>query len=197
MIGRSGLSGALLLALVGCVAGPAPSDHFYRLEAGAPTKTFERPPLSGTIEVRRFRADAVTAGRRIVLRRHGEPMLQPHTYHYWADVPTTALQVELVRYLREASVADRVVTSESRVPGDYVVTGRILRLERVVGNGRPRVDVAIEFALIRESSRDLVVLDTYREELEVPSDDVAAAATAFGRALNRIFAEFTEDAARR
>ncbi len=195
MILRFGLSAALAIALSGCVAGPAPSDHFYRLEAGPPTKTFERPPLPGTIEVRRFRADAVTAERRIVLRREGEPMLQPHLYHYWTDVPTTTLQVELVRYLREASVADRVVTPESRVQGDYVVTGRILRLERVLGNGRPKVDVAIEFALIRESSRDLIVLDTYREELEVPSDDVAAAATAFGRALNRIFAQFTQAAA--
>ena len=76
MIRRSGLSAALVLALAGCAAGPAPSDHFYRLEAGAPTKTFEPPPLSGTIEVRRFRADAVTAERRIVLRREGEPTLQ-------------------------------------------------------------------------------------------------------------------------
>jgi ABC-type uncharacterized transport system auxiliary subunit len=191
------LTALLLGVTAACAAGPAPSDHFYRLEAGPPGTSFDPPPLTGTLEVRRFRADAVTAERRMVLREDGESAeLQRHAYHYWSDAPTTILQVELADYLREANIADQVVTSEARLKGNYVLTGRIRRLERVVGNGRPRVDVSVEFALLRESDRNLLVLETYREELPVRSSEVGDAATAFGQALTRIFARFVRDAAR-
>lgn len=180
-----------LLVTLACAAGPAPPDHFYRLEAGDPHRTFDPPPFPGTIEVRRFRSDAVVAERRMLVRRDGaSPEIELEAYHWWTDSPPSAVQVELARFLRAARAADRVVLPEARVRPEYVVSGRILRLERIAGTVPPRVEVEVELSLVRESDRVLLVSETYLEEAEAGSSGVGEAAAAFGRALTRIFDRF-------
>ena len=55
--------------------------------------------------------------------------------------PPRMVQLQMAQYLRAAGAARQVVTPEVRVDAHYRVTGRILQLERVIGEGEPRVRV--------------------------------------------------------
>ena len=189
---RPALAGPLLLVLGwGCVSGSAPRDHFYRLEARAPS-ALAAPRLDGTVEVDRLGSDAIT-GERLILYRHDESSeIDRHTYHQWTDPPPVMLQKELARFLREAGAAKRVVTPSLRITSDYAIGGRVVRLERVVGGSDGHVVVELELAVVARDG-ELLLLEAYREERPVPGRGVDAAVAAMGDALSAIFERFLAD----
>lgn len=184
---------AAALWLAGCVAGPAPRDHFYRLETPAPAR-LEAPLLQGTLRVERLRTDALTDERRLLVREApGAAEIHPQPYDYWVDPPGQLLRNALTRYLEQAGVADRVLGSELRVHEDFSIGGRVRRLELLRGQGR--VAVELELSLTRSRDRELLLLATYLEEVPVEGDSTAAAARAMGRATGAIFARLLADMA--
>ncbi len=186
---------ALPLLVAGCMSGPAPRDHYYRLEAPAPRAKLEPAPLQGTVEVDRLRADALTRERTLLYRESsGDAEVRRHTYHQWIDSPTLLIQQQLVEFLRGAGAAPRVITPELRVKPDLVVAGRLLELEQIRGGSEPRVVVRMELTLTRISDRTLLVHETYREQRSTGGVGVPAAVDAFGAALGAIFERFLADA---
>lgn len=182
---------ALVLA---CAGGLAPADHFYRIEAPAPAP-LAAPVFQGTVEVDRFRADALTGGIRIVKRRTADSTeLEPYDYHQWADPPTILLQDCLVGFLREARAATLVVTPELRARTDFVVLGRIAQLEHQTGGGAPRTVVELDLAISRESDRAVLLQRVYREERPAAGPSIAEAVDAAGAAVSAIFTRFLADA---
>jgi cholesterol transport system auxiliary component len=182
------------LALAGCVGGPAPRDHFYRLEAGEPAR-LAAPLFAGTLEVDRPRTDAVLRDRAILFRENeASNEVRRHSYHQWIDSPTLLLQTDLVRYLRRAGAAELVTTPEMRLEPDFGLTGRILRLEHVVGG--PAV-VEVEFTVADDTTRSLLLHRTYREERNPAGSDVAAAVEAIESSWRAILERFLSDAAAR
>ena len=78
------------------------------------------------------------------------------------------------------------------------------------GNTQPTLSIAsamidegdagqaqLEFTVTREADRELLLIETYREEREADGDGVGAAATAFERALADILDRFLADASSR
>jgi cholesterol transport system auxiliary component len=188
----------LLFALVavatfGCASGPAPRDHYYRLETAAPN-ALASPKLAGTLEVERLRAETISQGRRMLYRDGSQPgEIKQHAYHLWVDPPSVMLQDQLVGFLRSAGAAEKIVTPAVRVESDYLVSGRIVRLERLLSGSDARVAVEIEFVLTRQKGRELLLLETYREERAASGGGVAEAVTAFDQAISAIFERFLSD----
>jgi ABC-type uncharacterized transport system auxiliary subunit len=183
--------GALLLA---CAGGPAPRDHFYRIQTSAPAP-LAAPVFAGTVEVDRFRADALTGGIRIVQRQgDGASELEPYDYHQWADPPTVLLQTCLVDFLRGTRAAPLVVTPELRAHSDFAVQGRIAQLEHQTGGGAPRAVVELELSISRESDRAVLLQRVYREERPAAGPSVAEAVDAASAAVSAIFTRFLADA---
>lgn len=192
-IQRRLLPSLFAIAWLGCAASPAPRDHFYRLEA-ATSQAFESPLLAGTLEVDRFRVEAIAQGRRILYRDASQPgEIAQHAYHHWADPPSMMLQDQLVRYLRAKGVAENVVTAAIHVESDHLVSGRLVRFERLLGGGESRVAVEMELTLLRREGRELLLLETYREERAASGAGVAASVTAFEQASSAIFERFVAD----
>jgi cholesterol transport system auxiliary component len=190
--------GALLLmvSLVAACAQPeVPEDRFYRLSLPAPEKTLAKPPLDGTLEIERFVADGLTAGRPIVYSKAETPN-QVHEYHYdfWTEPPTIMLRDQLVAYLRVAGVATKIVTPDLRADPEFVLTGRIKRMEQVLGSPTGAV-VELELALRRTSDATVMFVETYRIEAKAKSDKVAAAVTAINGAVAEIYAKCAKDLA--
>jgi ABC-type uncharacterized transport system auxiliary subunit len=182
---------ALVLA---CAGGPAPRDHFYRIEAVAPAP-LAAPVFPGSVEIGRFRADALTGANRIVQRQTpGASELEPYAYHQWADPPTILLQTALVDFLREARAATLVVTPELRAKSDFEILGRIARLEHQTGDGAPRALVELELTVSRESDRAVLLQRVYREERPATGPSVGEAVDAANAAVNAIFVRFLADA---
>jgi ABC-type uncharacterized transport system auxiliary subunit len=96
------------------------------------------------------------------------------------------LQLAIVEYLRGAGIARQVVTPELHLSADYQLAGRLLAFERVIGNGTPGVRVALELSLTRVDGRELLLLETYREEREASGSGVDDAARDLAEALASI-----------
>jgi len=187
---------AMLAGAAGCLGGPAPRDHVYRLQVEAPASARNAPAFPGTLEVGRIWGNALTRGRPI-LRSDSDHAVEvtPYDYHLWVDSPTILVQRELTEYLRQAGLAETVVCSDVNSPVDWVVTGFIERLDHITGGGEPRVLVELELRLSEASQGRLLLRKTYR--VKQPSDGagVPAAARAFGTAVGSIFESFAADAA--
>ncbi len=179
--------------LAACAQPPLPQDHFYRLSVGAPENPRAEPRFKGTLEVGRFVADGLTARRPLVYSMGDRPYeLHEYHYHFWTGPPPTMLRDQLVDYLRAAKVMTTVVTPEMHVEPDYVLAGRIKRLEKINGVP-PRVAVELELGLRRTENDELLFLGTYGVEVKARADTVAAAVAAINDALTEIYAEFTAD----
>jgi cholesterol transport system auxiliary component len=188
----------LLAAALGACAitEVPPSDHFYRLDVPEPTARFDRAPLSGVLEVARFGADGLVGDRAVAYVVADQPHeIFDYNYHFWNQAPGEMVQDQLIRFLRSANVADRVLSPDLRIPADYVVEGRIRRFEQSFADGVAMV-VELELGLVRIADQRLLLLKSYRATQPAAGDSVAEAATAADMALAAIFTEFAADLAR-
>jgi ABC-type uncharacterized transport system auxiliary subunit len=184
------LAAALLAA---CAQPPVTQDAFYRLQVAPPTATLAKPKLPGPLEVPRFSADGLMAGRPIVFSEAGEPLqLSAYHYHFWLEPPGAMLRDEMVAYLRAAGVAKSVVTPELRVDPDFVLIVKIKRIEQVRGPA-PKVVIALEVGLGGRKDDRLLLLKTYRVEKEAANNTVGAAVEAFSGAMAAVCAGVASD----
>jgi ABC-type uncharacterized transport system auxiliary subunit len=185
-----------LLLLSGCVnsAPPVPRDHYYRILVPAPPRS-EGPVLQGVVAVAPLEADGLLRERPLLYSATGQSYeMQQHDYHYWVDPPPRMLQLQLIDYLRRSGLASTVIAPDLRVQADYNLTGRIKRLERLLGGGPPRVVAELELALVENTSRQLILVRSYEAEVIAADESVAASITALNTALSRIFDTFLTDA---
>jgi ABC-type uncharacterized transport system auxiliary subunit len=183
----------LALFAVACVSGPAPKDHFYRVDVAPPEKPIATPRLAGTLVVNRLRADALTNERQILYRENAEASEVGRLgYHRWVDSPTVMLQGQIADYLRAAGVAPLVVTTAVRVTPDFLLSGRLLRFEWVRGRSA-HVSVNLEISITRVDGNQLVHFATYRSQQAAGGNNVGEAVSAFDRALAEIFARLVAE----
>jgi ABC-type uncharacterized transport system auxiliary subunit len=146
------------------------------------------------LAVERFRGDGLIRGRAVLYSDAERPQeLRQHAYHYWVEPPTDMLQEQLLAWLRAANVARRVVTPEMRLRPDYLVTGRLLRFERVLGSGAQGALVEVRLILKDVAGERVLWTETYRQDAEAPGDEVSEAVAAFNAALGELFARFVAD----
>jgi cholesterol transport system auxiliary component len=190
LFAAAAITSSLLLA---CASGPAPRDHYYRLSVGAPA-ALAGPVVNGAVEVDRVRVESISQGRRILYREAANPgEIAQHAYHHWTDPPNVMLQEQLVAYLRAAGAAEGILTPAVHVETAYQVGGRLILFERVLGTGSAKVVVELELVLTRTADRELLVLDTYREERTAAGPGVAESVEAFDAAVTSIFERFLAD----
>ncbi len=179
--------------LAGCLgaAPPVPRDHYYRLLVPTPAQNAGAVPLPGIMVVELPQADGLLRERPLLYSESGESYeLQQHHYHYWNDAPPRMLQDQMVSYLRRSGVSGQVVTPDMRIRADYQVSGKVRRLERLLGGGPPRVFVEIELALLRLSDEKVLVVETFGVEAPAGDESVEAAIVALNRATAEIFDRF-------
>lgn len=187
-----------LLLLVGCFnsAPPVPRDHYYRISVPTPARS-DVPMLQGVVAVAPLEADGLLRERPLLYSASGQSYeMQQHDYHYWIDPPPRMLQYQLIDYLRSSGLANTVIAPDLRVNTDYNLSGRIKRLERLLGGGPPRVVAELELALVEISSQRLILVRSYDAEVRATDNSVTASITALNTALSHIFQRFLIDASR-
>ena len=217
------LTALVLAGLTGCLgsAPPVPRDHYYRILVAPPSHAAanqiaaapgaasqgaairgELGPgpdgltFPGILLVAPLEAEGLLRERPLLYSMTGGAHeLQQHDYHYWMDPPQRMLQLQLVDYLRASGVAQSVVTPELRIQPDFEVTGRIKRLERLLGGDSPRVVAELELVLVETGRNRLLVVESYAAEAVSDNDGVEASVLALNRVLADIFERFLADAA--
>lgn len=197
---RVGLARFLVLALVGLVTAcggnsTVPENHYYRLGVAASAAQAAKK-VDGVIEVDRLLSTGALAQRAMVYRQADNPnQLLAYHYHFWNDAPGEMMQAELVRYLRGAGIADKVVTPEMRARPSYAVTGRVSKLERVIG-GAPAGALEMTLVFRRVSDNQVLLSRTYARDVAPKDDSLTSLVQAFSVATGDIFKAFVDDIAK-
>lgn len=187
---------SLVLLVAACAQKEVPRDHFYRLDPGSPTRAFKTPRVDGIVEVARFSAVGLAGQRPLVYSEENNPtQALAYHYHFWEETPGAMLQARMVSYLRAANLARKVVTPDLRVDADYVITGRIQRLERIVGSPSKGI-LHLEIAVRRSNDDALLQHQIYREETVAEDESVTGVVRALNACLSRAFAKFFEEVGR-
>ncbi len=190
---RWAVMGLAALVLVSCSQPPVPQDHFYRLQVSGPSSAAAKPRLAGVLEVANLKADGLTAGRPITFTDAARSYeMSEYHYHFWTEPPAILLHGALVTFLRASGVARDVVTPELRLEPDYVLTGKVLRLEQVRGNPT-KVAAKLEIALRDRVEDRLMVVKTYEVENEVAGPAVADAIVGLNAAVSEIYGRLVAD----
>ena len=186
----------LALPLGGCLgsAPPVPRDHFYRILVPAPAHS-EIPTLQGVLSVAPLEADGLLRERALLYSATGvSHEMQQHDYHYWIDPPPRMLQNQLIDFMRSSGMATAVVAPDLRVEADYTLSGRVKRLERLLGGGPPRVVAELELDLVENATKRLILVRSYTAEVPSTDESVTASIVALNTALSQIFESFLSDA---
>ncbi len=162
---------------------------------GQPGSRSETATFPGVLSVVQFEAEGLLRERPLLYSATGSVTeMQQHDYHYWMDPPTRMLQLQLVDYLRASGLVQSVVTPGLRIEADYEVSGRIKRLERLLGGGPTRVVVELELSLVARADNELIVVGSYAAEALADNDAVESSVLALNQALGRVFERFLADA---
>jgi ABC-type uncharacterized transport system auxiliary subunit len=190
----AGLLGIVMAMAGGCgTTPPVPADSFYRL--AAPNVHSASALTEGLLLVESFEASGLHNERAILFSEDSEVLLRQHHYHYWMDAPPRLLQHQLIAYLREAGAAPKVV-ADARTNAALIISGRIVRMERSVRAGATTARVALEMQLRTPAGEEdgPLMIATYAADIVSGYGDLVSVVEAFGEAVNRVFAEFLEEA---
>lgn len=181
-----------LSVLGACTQPPLPEDHFYRLSVPLPDKRFDAPLLPGILQVERFAAEGVLSGRALVYSEPGDKHeLKEYYYHFWMEPPAVTLQNQFIKFMRNANISDTIVTPDMRLNPAYVMTGKIRRMERIVGDNQ--VAFEIEVGVKNAETNQVVSLDIYGVQEAAEGDTVKEAVKAMDRALAKVFQRVIDD----
>ena len=182
---------AVLVLLSACTQAPVPQDRYYRIDV--PATPVGEQVLSGTLQMEPFITEGLTAGRAIIyVETEGSTTMQEYNYDFWAEPPGTMLRDELTAYLRNAGVAQNIVTPEMRAAADYIFSGRIDRLEMING-AQPKAYVELELAVTKDSNGKVVLVKNYGVSVGASDATVKAGVDAANQGINAIFAQFLSD----
>jgi ABC-type uncharacterized transport system auxiliary subunit len=130
----------LLPALAGC--GRVRYPRYYTLNVPpAPDPVADENPGT-SIAVRQFQAPVYLRQGPIVYRTTPEE-IGFYEYHRWAADPRTAVTSAVVDHLRASGRYSAVSTYDGRPDNDYVLSGRLEKLEEVDDKAGVRVGIAI------------------------------------------------------
>ncbi|HED18671.1 MAG TPA: hypothetical protein ENI74_04110 [Gammaproteobacteria bacterium] len=187
---------ALVFILAGCGStGPVPEDRFYQLQTNVSVASvLPQPVLHGGLRVDPIVADPLRGGRAVLYRDMRKPLeLQRYHYEFWVDQPPRMIHQVLLHYLRSSGVADSVQDDSRRVKTDYRLSTRLLRFERVVRDGAPKVELELEVSLYSERSGSLLWTGTYLQQQESNGKDMHASARAMQDALEAVLESLLAD----
>jgi ABC-type uncharacterized transport system auxiliary subunit len=180
-----------LTSIAACTAEVVPEDRYYRLEVAQANAGLVH--LDGVMEIERFDAVGLTAGRAIVYTSDANSLLmQEYHYDFWHEPPSVMLRDSMINYLRQSSVARSIVTPELRARARYLLNGRILRLETQRGK-TPMSVVELELGVSDLTSGTVLMVRSYRTDVPAGDASVEAGIIAANKAVSDIFARFLKD----
>jgi ABC-type uncharacterized transport system auxiliary subunit len=174
----------LLLVLCGC-GGKIRYPRYYALEIHPPAPRIDNGVrFPGVVAVRRFETPAYLHRGGIIYRRTSEEIAF-YDYHRWADNPGDAVTTAVIEALRSARLFTVVKRYDAQDRQDYLMTGRLERLDEIDYGGAVQAHVRISAELT--SFRESAMLWTGEADasLSIESHDVNGVVTAMSRALQK------------
>ena len=177
----------------GC-GGKILPTHYYVLELPpAPMASADSLPL--VVVVRPFRASRMLTQDRIIYRP-APGQVGFYEYHRWAEDPRETITSTMVNYLRARKTFGTVLTFDGRSESDYVIHGRIEKMEEVDRGGTVSVYVKLSVELVSTEDRKPLWQGVSETKGQVSIGEVSAVVAEMSRAtetsLSKLAAELDQ-----
>jgi ABC-type uncharacterized transport system auxiliary subunit len=174
---------AALVILTGC-AGRTRYPDYYTLDVPAPPDPPAAENAHTILAVRHFRAPTYLRQGAIVYKTSPE-QLGFYAYHRWAIDPRDFVTNVIIDNLRASGAFARVEAYDGSRDVDYVLSGRLEKLEEFDYQGSVKVQVAIS-AEVADTSTGAVVWSNEVSEIgDVNKRDVPDVVSEMSRTMQR------------
>jgi uncharacterized lipoprotein YmbA len=172
-----------LIALAGC-GGAVKYPNYYALHIPPPPDPPAQEGVRASLAVREFRSPAYLHQGAIVYKTSPE-QIGFYNYHRWAADPREVVTNAVTDRLRASGNFTQVKPYDGRSDVDYVLSGRIERLEEVDYEGGVKVEVAISAQMTNLTTGAAVWTNTVDEIGTVGQRDVPAVVSEMNRTMER------------
>src|SRR6266436_9289958 len=174
---------AAFAILPGC-GGRIRYANYYTLNLPAPPDPPAREDAHATLAIREFRAPTYLRQGAIVYKPSPE-QIGFYAYHRWAINPCEFVTNSVIERLRASGDFARVKPYDGRPDVDYVLSGRLERLEEIDYAGGVKVEVAISAQMTNLVTGLTVWTNTVSEVGDVNKRDVPAVVSEMNRTMER------------
>src|ERR1700728_1016442 len=186
---------AALVILTGC-GGRVRYPNYYTLNLPAPPDPPAAEKAHASLAIREFRAPAYLRQGAIVYKKSPE-QIGFYAYHRWAMAPRDFLTNAIIERLRASGVFAHVQAYDGSRDVDYVLSGRLEKLEELDYQGSVKVEVAISAEITSIATGATVWSNAVSEMGAVDKHDVPAVVSTMNltmqRAMEKLVAPLSAD----
>jgi ABC-type uncharacterized transport system auxiliary subunit len=172
-----------IVALAGC-AGKVGRANYYTLNLPAPPDPPVAENAHTTVAIREFRAPAYLRQGAIVYKPSPE-QIGFYAYHRWAIDPCDFVTDSIIDRLSATGTFSRVKRYDGQPDPDYVVSGRLEKLEEIDYEGGVRVEVAVSAQMTKLDTGTIVWSKAVSEVGVVNQHDVPAVVSEMSHTMER------------
>jgi len=177
-------AGLIALLTAGC-GGKVLYPTYYALNIAPPPKpATSGPRIEGTLAVRRFETAPYLRQGRIVYRQAPQE-IGFYEYRRWAEDPATAVTAAMIDSLRSSRLFSFVKPYDGQDKPDYVMSGRIERLEEIDYGDGIRVETKLSAELVNARTGATVWSDDATNSMRVETHDVNSVVVEMSQAMEK------------
>ena len=158
--------------------------NYYTLNLPAPPDPPAREDAHATLAVRKFRAPAYLRQGAIAYKASPE-QIGFYAYHRWAADPSEFVTDSVVARLRASGSFAQVKRYDGRPDINYVLSGRLERLEEIDYEGGVKVEVAVSAQMTKLDTGTIVWSKAVSEVGVVNQHDVPAVVSEMSHTMER------------
>jgi len=177
------LSLVALLTLASC-GGKVRYPNYYTLNLPAPPDPPPAENVHATLAIREFRAPAYLRQTAIVYKPSPE-QIGFYAYHRWAINPCEFVTNSVIERLRASGHFAGVKPYDGHADIEYVLSGRLEKLEEIDYEGGVKVEVAISAKMTNLATGATVWTNAVSEVGDASKRDVPAVVAEMNRTMDR------------
>ena len=173
---------ALSILLIGCAGVKYPTYYTLNLSSvpdPPPPKT-----ATSSVAIRQFRSVEYLRGGPIVYRSSPE-QIGYYAYHRWAVDPRNVVTNSIAERLRAQGMFADVRLYDGHSDPDYILSGRLEKLEEIDDAKRVRVEVGLSAQLVDTHSGKTVWANSASESCGVDQRSVSAVVAEMSHTMDR------------
>jgi len=174
---------AALVTLTGC-AGKVRYPNYYTLNLPAPPDPPAAEDAHASLAIREFRAPTYLRQGAIVYKTSPE-QIGFYPYNRWAMDPRDFVTNAIVDRLRASGVFAHVESYDGSRDVDYVLSGRLEKLEELDYQGSVKVQIAVSAEMTSIATGAIVWSNAVSEIGDVNKRDVPAVVSEMNRTMER------------
>jgi ABC-type uncharacterized transport system auxiliary subunit len=172
-----------IIVLAGC-AGKVGRTNYYTLNLPAPPDPPAAENAHATVAIREFTAPAYLRRGAIVYKTSPE-LVGFYAYHRWAIDPCEFVTDSIIARLDATGTFSRVKHYDGQPDSDYVVSGRLEKLQEIDYEGSVKVEVAVSAQMTKLDSGTIVWSKAVSEVGEVNQHDVPSVVSEMSHTMDR------------